>query len=90
MSPELLTALAQCGPAGLIGLLWIVERRHANRREIQLHEAHRKLVAQDQSIQNLLDVLRENTRAITMLEQTQRQLVEVVQRLTGRTERVKS
>ena len=83
MSSELLTALAQCGPAWLIGMLLIVERRHANRRETQLHEAHRRLVAQDQSIQNLLDVLRENTRAITMLEQTQRRLVEVVQRLTS-------
>lgn len=75
MSPELLTALAQCGPAGLIGLLWIVERRQAARRDVQLHEAHRRLTAQDQSIHALLDVVRDNTRAITLLEATQRRLI---------------
>lgn len=77
MNPELITILAQFGPAGLIGLLWIAERRHAAARERQLSESHAKLVAQDQAMQSMVGVIKENTRAIVTLEQTQRQLIEM-------------
>lgn len=81
MHPELITALAQFGPAGLIGLLWIAERRHAAARDRQLMEAHNKLAMQDHHLEALLKVVRDNTRAITTLEQTQRQLIDLAQNL---------
>src|SRR5687767_1653289 len=79
MTSELLPILSQFGAAGLIGLMWIAERRHAAVRERQLDEAHGKLSAQDQALRALLDVVKENTRAIATLEQTQRQLIDLAQ-----------
>ena len=77
MDAELITILAQFGPAGLIGLLWIAERRHAAVRERQLSESHAKLAVQDREVNLLVDVIKENTRAIVTLEQTQRQLIDM-------------
>ncbi len=76
--PDLLTAILQFGPAGLIGLLWIFERRQNATRERQIDEAHRAITQQTTGIDSLLTVVKDNTRAMTSLEQTQRQLVELV------------
>ena len=81
MSPDIINALAQFGPAGLIGLLWLAERRHAASRDRQLSEAHRKLAASDHSLEAILNVVKDNTRAIVTLEQTQRQLIDLAQRI---------
>lgn len=82
MNQELLAILTQFGAAGLIGLMWIIERRHAAVRDRQITESHLKLISQDQQIQTLLEVVKDNTRAIVTLEHTQRQLVELAQGLT--------
>jgi hypothetical protein len=81
MTPDIINALAQFGPAGLIGILWIAERRQAARRDRQLTEAHHKLAGKELSLEALLDVVKDNTRAIVTLEQTQRQLIDVAQRI---------
>ena len=77
MSGEALQLVSQFGAAGLIGLLWIAERRHAAARDRHLSEAHRKLTGQEQALDALLNVVRDNTRAIVTLEQTQRQMIEL-------------
>ena len=82
--PDLLQILSQFGAAGLIGLLWLVERRHGSRRERQLSEAHRRIVTQEHALDSMINVVRDNTRAIVALEHTQRQLIELVTHLTGR------
>ena len=82
MNAELITILAQFGPAGLIGLLWIAERRYAATRDRQLSESHAKLAVQDREVHLLVDVIKENTRAIATLEQTQRQLIDMARGLT--------
>ena len=84
MNSELLTILSQFGPAGLMGLLWILERRHAALRERQLTEAHRAVAARDHESTALLDVVRDNTRAIATLEHTQRQVLRTAERLSER------
>ena len=81
MNQELITILAQFGPAGLIGLLWIAERRHAAARDRQLSEAHNKLAMQNHLLDTVVGVVKENTRAITTLEQTQRHLIELARDL---------
>ena len=83
MSAELITVLAQFGPAGLIGLLWIVERRSASVRDRQLAEAHATLAQQHNVIDAVVGVIKENTRAIVTLEQTQRQLIALARSLLG-------
>ena len=92
MDQELLTILTQFGPAGLIGLLWIIERRHAAVRERQLSESHGKIMVQDQTLDATIGVIKENTRAIVALEQTQRHLIDLARHIgeAGRGERAAS
>jgi hypothetical protein len=84
MSPDLVTILAQFGPAGLMGLLWIMERRHAALRERQLSESHSRIAQQEDAGRILLEVVRDNTRAITSLEHTQQHLLKLARRLDER------
>ncbi|MCI0631515.1 MAG: hypothetical protein L0Y44_12765 [Phycisphaerales bacterium] len=77
MSQELLTILTQFGAAGLIGFMWIAERKQAAARERQLSEAHLRLLAQGHELEALLNVIKENTKAIVSLEHTQRTLIEL-------------
>ncbi len=72
--------LSQFGAAGLIGVLWILERRLSMRREQQLDEAHQKMVAQQQQLDAVLAVVKDNTRAINTLEQSQRRLIDLLNR----------
>jgi hypothetical protein len=86
IEPATLTALTQLGAAGLIGMLWIIERRHAAQRERQLDETHRRLMGQERELQALLEVIRDNTRALQALESGQRRLIELLDRRTARRE----
>ncbi len=79
-----LTALTQFGAAGLIGLLWIMERRYAVHRDRQLDEAHRKLIDQERDLEALLTVVKENTKAINTLQRGQVQLIHLLERLHKR------
>lgn len=87
MEQEVLSIVSQFGAAGLIGLMWIVERRQASVRERQLSEAHARLAGQGHALDAMLGVVKDNTRAISTLEQTQRQLVELAQEALGRARR---
>lgn len=80
MPPELLPALAQFGAAGIIGWMWLTERRAAADREAQLRQAHEALMTERPRLESLLRALDANTRAITALELGQRQLIAAVLR----------
>ena len=80
MDSSLVALLAQFGPAGLIGCLWLYERRSSAVRERQLEEAHRALMARDRQVEMLLTVVKENTRAVSALERSQRHLTELLER----------
>ncbi len=83
MTDLMVAALTQFGAAGLIGLLWILERRHAATRDRQLDEAHAVIVDRDQRIEALLTVIKENTAAINRLEQIQRRLIGILARINS-------
>ena len=78
MPAELIPALAQLGAAGLIGWMWLTERRGALEREQQLREAHAAILDERPRLDILLTALDANTRAITALEIGQRHLIELV------------
>ncbi len=69
------TAFTQFGAAGLIGVLWVMERRYAAHRDRQLDEAHRKLIGQERVLEALLTVVKENTKAINTLQRGPVQLI---------------
>lgn len=87
MEAELLGMLTQFGVAGLICWMWLVERRASSERERQICEAHRAILEQRDERDGLVEVVRENTRAMAMLEGSQRELVGVIDRLRVREDR---
>ena len=76
--------MAQFGVAGLIAAMWLIERRAAARREVQLDEAHARLMEQREQLTALIEVVTDNTRAMTALETTQRTLELMVGEMTTR------
>jgi hypothetical protein len=69
---------AQFGVAGLIGWMWLTERRAAADRDRQLSEAQTLLAQSQKGVDVLLRALDENTRAIGALEASQRALMDLV------------
>ena len=84
MDDSLLPMLSQFGAAGLIGVLWILERRHAASRDRQLDESHQRLIAQSREIDALLEVVKDNTRAISAMESAQQRLITLLDSLNKR------
>lgn len=78
MELDLLASLAQFGAAGLIGFMWLTERRHAHARDQQLTEAHERLLEQRLQLEQLIRVVGDNTRALTRVEEAQRAVVEAM------------
>lgn len=74
MSTDVIQLLSQFGAAGLVGALWIWERRLTARRERELGEAHARILEQRCQLDELLRVIAENTRAISSMETCQRGL----------------
>jgi hypothetical protein len=84
METQIASALAQFGAAGLIGWMWLTERRHSSARERQLCEAHERLVQERSSVESLLRVIGDNTRALAALEAGQRRLAAVLDAMATR------
>jgi hypothetical protein len=53
--------------AGLMGAMWLWERRTSRQREQQLDEAHTRILADRVQLAELIDVVQQNTAAITQL-----------------------
>jgi hypothetical protein len=69
-----LAALAQLGAAGLMGWMWLSERRGAAARERQLSESHERIVQERRYFESLLEAVRENTRVLALVESGQQRL----------------
>lgn len=75
--PLTLTLLAQAstpsldvtslGAAGVMGAMWLWERRQSRNRDEQLDAAHERIMAQGVTIGELVDVVKANTEAMTRL-----------------------
>ena len=82
MNPETAAALAQFGTAGLIGWMWLTERRAAAARERQLTEAHDRLMSERACFELVVGAIKENTKVLAALEVGQRTLTGVLERIT--------
>tara|TARA_R110000744_G_scaffold62864_2_gene129607 strand:- start:867 stop:1142 length:276 start_codon:yes stop_codon:yes gene_type:complete len=78
METEVLSALTQFGVAGMVCAMWLIERRASSIRERQISEAHARLIGQLDDRTALIAVIKENTRALSMLEAGQRGLIDVL------------
>jgi len=81
---DIATMLAQLGAAGLIGWMWLVERRASAARDRQIAEAHERLMQERVQLDVLMSLVAESSRAIAALEGGQRRLGEVLERLAER------
>ena len=67
--------LASFGMAGLMGAMWLWERRTSRQREEQLDEAHARIIADRIGLEQLIDVVRKNTEALGRFTATQEQFL---------------
>jgi hypothetical protein len=63
------------GAAGMMGAMWLWERKTSRQREEQLDEAHVRILGDRVQLEQLIDVVRQNAEAMTRLSAIQDQLV---------------
>jgi len=78
---EVIDAMAQLGVAGLMGLLWVWERMLSRRREGQLSETHDRLMQQHEQLKVLVRLIYRNTQVIERFDQTQSQLIHLLEQV---------
>ena len=81
MGTEMLQPLTQFGIAGLMGMLWVWERRLSRQRETQLDESHTELMRQREQHGLLVELLQHNTQTIERFDQTISQMRLVLEQL---------
>lgn len=59
--------LTSFGAAGLMGAMWLWERNTSRTREEQLNDAHARIMADRVQLDALVDIVRQNTQAMTRL-----------------------
>ncbi|MDF1808923.1 MAG: hypothetical protein P1U42_04430 [Phycisphaerales bacterium] len=84
MEAEIIASFTQFGVAGLVCWMWLSERRASSERERQITEAHTKLIRQNEDHAALIEVIRDNTKAMASLESGQRGLVRVIDSIETR------
>lgn len=67
--------LANLGVAGLMGAMWLWERRTSRQREEQIDEAHARIMQDRVALDQLIDVVRQNAEALSRLSATQEQFL---------------
>lgn len=79
---ELFSELASLGAAGVMGTMWLWERRTSRQREEQITEAHGRIVRDEQRLAKLVEVVEHNTAAITRFNETQQSVRQTLSELT--------
>ena len=74
-STDTLAQLTSLGAAGIMGAMWLWERRSSRTREQQLDEAHARIIGDRVQVEQLIEVVRGNAEAMTKLATVQEQLV---------------
>ncbi|HEX8522908.1 MAG TPA: hypothetical protein VF669_11665 [Tepidisphaeraceae bacterium] len=70
-----LDSLANLGVAGLMGAMWLWERRTSQKRESQIDEAHARIMSDRVQLEQLMAVVRQNAEAVTRLSGLQEQML---------------
>ena len=59
--------LAGLGSAGIMGAMWLWERRNSRQREQQIDEAHQRIMGDRVQLEQVFTVVRQNTEALARL-----------------------
>ena len=77
---QLMYDLASFGAAGLMGAMWLWERRLSRQRDEQLCQAHERILRDEQRLDKLTDVVEQNTAAIVRFSEIQRTQNQILMR----------
>jgi len=70
--------LASFGAAGIMGAMWLWERRASVQRERELTESHARIMRDEERLNKLTEVVAQNTAAIMQFYDLQRDSCEVL------------
>jgi phosphoenolpyruvate-protein kinase (PTS system EI component) len=73
--------LASLGAAGMMGTMWLWERRSNRQREEQLTDAHNRILRDEERLGKLTQVVEQNTAAIAGFNETQRETCETLKHI---------
>lgn len=77
---QFIEPLTQFGVAGLMGLLWVWERRFSRLRERQLTQTHERLMTQRSELDVLVRLVRSNTQAFARFDYTLNQVLALLEK----------
>ena len=75
--------LTNLGVAGLMGAMWLWERRQSQQRDQQLDESHARILGDRVQLDQLIEVVKTNAEAMTRLGAVQDQLVRTLEKKGG-------
>jgi len=78
---SIISDLASFGAAGLMGTMWLWERKLSRHREEQLTEAHGRIMRDEQRLGKLTQVVELNTAAIARFAEIQRETCQTLKQL---------
>lgn len=74
--------LTSFGAAGLMGMMWLWERRQSRCYEQRLTDCHARILRDEQRLEKLTQVVEQNTAALTRFNESQRVMIETLKDLT--------
>jgi hypothetical protein len=77
--------LTSLGAAGIMGAMWLWERRQSQQRDQQLDESHTRILGDRVQLEQLIEVVNTNAQAMTRLATVQDQLVRTLEKKGGPT-----
>ena len=75
---SVVTDITSLGAAGVMGAMWLWERRSSAQRERELSESHERILRDEQRLDKLTQVVEQATAAITRFGQTQQEMAELI------------
>ncbi len=76
----MMTDLASFGAAGLMGAMWLWERRINRQREEQLQQAHERIRRDEQRLAHFAEIVQQNSAMLARFTETQRELTDTLKR----------
>ena len=77
-TPPVIDQFTNLGVAGIMGMMWLWERRTSRVREQQIDEAHARIMGDRVQLDLLMDLVRKNTEALTSLSDRMMESQDVV------------
>ncbi len=81
---QLMCDLASFGAAGIMGAMWLWERRLSRERDTHLRQAHERIMRDEERLDKLTEVVEQNTAAIVRFSEIQRTQNQILMRWIDR------